>query len=95
MSAIDGKRTLAEILKVAGKDVDERRALRFFRATLAIRPGRLQRIACCKLIKLDSMDSTITALPFAAAMLIGMVSYNVLPRGKGSTERFTAIDSTL
>ena len=73
MSAIDGKRTLAEILKVAGKDVDERRALRFFRATLAIRPGRLQRIACCKLIKLDSMDSTITALPFAAAMLIGML----------------------
>jgi hypothetical protein len=30
LRAIDGKRTLAEVLQVVGKNVDERRALDFF-----------------------------------------------------------------
>ena len=42
LGAIDGNRTLAEILQFAAQDGDgERRALRFLRAPLAIRPGRL------------------------------------------------------
>ena len=69
LSAIDGERTLSEILIETGNDHNEQKALRFFERLWQYDQIVFDASSANRL----SMDSIITAWPFAVAMFGGML----------------------